>query len=182
MGACRELDDSTPRPLSFPYANLCLYLCLTTCINGTVWVRMFIHLFIELGFLGYIWVPTDFIWHCWDWLQHKLKRPLLQGMDCQMEHSSHLWILTTLTYPWSNLWNESEGQGKTHFTFAQLSGALWLNIWQTYEIFFHDLYYKIYFFASVTRKYLFNNVVYNQQERKKGKLLTNLSVSESTSA
>lgn len=89
-------------------------------------------------------------------------------------------FLLILTYPWSSLGNESEGQGNSHFsTFAQLSEALWLNICQTYEIFFHNLYYKIYIFGALTRKYLFNNAVYNQQERKKGKLLTNLSVLES---
>ncbi|KAK2544076.1 hypothetical protein Q9966_002087 [Columba livia] len=40
VGAYRELDDSTPRPLSFPYANFRLYFCLTIHINGTVRVRM----------------------------------------------------------------------------------------------------------------------------------------------
>lgn len=157
QGACRELDDSAPRPLSFLYANLCLYLCLTIHINGTVWVRMFIYLFIGLEFLSYIWVLTDFVWQCWGWLQHKLKRLLLQGMDCQMEHGSHLSILTStdisLLQPWK--WEWRAGQFSLQYSCTALLSPLIKHI---SDIFHINIFHINFFFIIWIIKSTFSDL------------------------
>lgn len=100
-----------------------LLILMSDCSHRWDCVRIFIYLLIELEFLGHIWVLTNFIWHCWGWLQHKLKRLLLQGMDWQMEHGSHLWILTStdisLIQPWKLEWRAGQ------FSLQYICTALW---------------------------------------------------------
>lgn len=59
LGAYRELDGSAPRPLSFFYASLYLYLCLTTHTNGLCERGWILHLLIEPGLLDHTWMLPD---------------------------------------------------------------------------------------------------------------------------